>query len=161
MGGTDGHGWGIGCSPARRAGGCSPFRSARLTAPGYSVSGFVVAGPAGAGAVAPMAGLAEASYNKSESATEGKTASICVHLRPFAVENAGFQAGLVTPWREIAIFHRKTAPNGPKTAFSDPFSPARPVAARFRSENRLTPRRQDAEKLLGCRTLLGALGDFA
>jgi hypothetical protein len=31
----------------------------------------------------------------------------------------------------IAIFHRKTALNGPKTAFSAPFSPARPVAARF------------------------------
>ena len=33
---------------------------------------------------------------------------------------------------EIAIFHRKTAPNGPKTAFSNHFSPARPVADRFR-----------------------------
>ena len=56
---------------------------------------------------------------------------------------------------EIAIFHRKTAPNGPKTAFSAPFSPARSVAARFRSENRPTPRRQAAKKLLKGRTLLG------
>ena len=34
---------------------------------GESVSGFVVAGPAGAGAVSPVAGLAEASYRKPES----------------------------------------------------------------------------------------------
>ena len=64
------------------------------------------------------------------------------------MENAGFQA-------EKRDFHRKTANYGPKTAFSDPFSPARPVAARFRSENRLTPRRQVAKKLLKGRTPLG------
>ena len=56
---------------------------------------------------------------------------------------------------------RAEARNGPKTAFSDSFSPARPVAVRFRSENRLTPRRQDAKELLSCRTPLGALCAFA
>ena len=50
---------------------------------------------------------------------------------------------------EIAIFYRKTVPNGPKTAFSDPFSPARPVAARFRSENRLSPRTPRSRRSFG------------
>lgn len=44
------------------------FPWSRLAAPNQGGSGFIVAGPAGAGAVISMAGLAEASYKKSESA---------------------------------------------------------------------------------------------
>lgn len=92
-------------------------------------------------------------------ATAGKIspfASICVHLRlkmpvfrperrepttdytdhtdfpPKQSPSVPSVKSVVVFGPEIAIFHRKTAPNGPKTAFSDPFSPARPVVARFR-----------------------------
>ena len=55
-----------------------------------------------------------------------KNIPIRVYPCPSVVKNARFS--VFRP--KIAIFHRKTAQNGPKTAFSDPFSPARPVAAR-------------------------------
>lgn len=41
---------------------------AAVEAVGVRLAGFVLAGPGGAGAVILMAGLAEASYRKSESA---------------------------------------------------------------------------------------------
>ena len=59
-----------------------------------------------------------------------KNSPIRVHLCPSVVENARLSKNACFR-PKIAIFHRKTAQNSPITAFSDPFSPARPVAARF------------------------------
>ena len=132
-----GEGFWIGCSPGRRSGGQHPDRHEVVPAP---FRPFLEPPTTSSGGKQPPAHRAGLQRGK-----QPPFASICVHLR--------LKMQVSRP--EIAIFHRKTAPNGQKTAFSDPFSPARSVAARFRSENRLTPRRQVAKKLLKGRTPLG------
>ena len=78
-----------------------------------------------------MAGLAEASYKKFESVLKEKHIPIRVHPCPFAVKNARLsENGRLGA--ENRDFWSETARKRRFQAGFDHFSPARPVAARFR-----------------------------